>query len=63
VTAYNDLGFSLFFFWGGGEWWGAVGNFAKLRMATFTFVVSVRPSVRMEQLGPMGRIFKMKFDI
>jgi hypothetical protein len=28
-----------------------LGAFAKLRKATFSFVMSVRPSVRVEQLG------------
>jgi hypothetical protein len=28
-----------------------LGAFAKLRKATISFVLSVRPSVRMEQLG------------
>jgi hypothetical protein len=28
-----------------------LGAFAKLRKATISFVMSVRPSVRMEQLG------------
>ena len=36
--------------------------FAKLRKATVNFVMSVRLSVRMEQLGCTGQIF-MKFDI
>jgi hypothetical protein len=38
------------------------GAFAKLRKATIAFVMSVRPSVRMEQLAPTGWIF-VKFDI
>ena len=29
-----------------------LGAFAKLRKVTSSFVMSVRPSVRMEQLGP-----------
>ena len=40
------------------EFWGA---FAKLRKATFSFVMSVRPSAR-NSSAPTGRIF-MKFDI
>jgi len=37
--------------------------FAKLRKATISFVISVRPSVRpLEPLGSTGRII-MKFDI
>jgi hypothetical protein len=37
--------------------------FAKLRQATVSFVMSVRPSARMEQLRSTGRIFIKKFDI
>jgi len=37
--------------------------FAKLRQATVSFVMSVRPPVRMEHLGSTGRTFTMKFDI
>jgi len=33
--------------------------FAKLRQATVSFVVSIRLSVRMEQLSSAGRIFIM----
>jgi hypothetical protein len=31
---------------------------AKLRKATISFVMSVRPFVRMEQLGPPGKDFR-----
>jgi hypothetical protein len=31
--------------------------FAKLRQATASFVMSVRPPVRTEELGSTGRIF------
>jgi hypothetical protein len=41
------------------RFWGA---FAKLRKATITFVVSVRPRARMEHLGSSARTF-IKFDI
>jgi hypothetical protein len=40
----------------------SLGAFAKLRKSTISFVMSVRPSVGMERLGPTGRIF-MKLDI
>ena len=33
---------------------GFLGALAKLRKATFSFVMSVCPSLRMEQLGPHG---------
>ena len=36
--------------------------FTKLRKATISFVISVRPSVRLSVLDPTGRIL-MKFDI
>jgi len=39
-----------------------LGEFAKLRKANVSFVMSVRPSVRMQQLCSTGQIF-MKFDI
>ena len=39
-----------------------LGSFAKLRKATVSFVMSVRPSVRMENSALTGRVFK-KFDI
>ena len=34
-----------------------IGSFAKLRKAAISFVVSVRPSVRMEQFGFHWRDF------
>jgi len=41
---------------------GFLGAFEKLRRATISFVMSVCPSFRMDQLGCHGRIF-IKFDI
>jgi len=46
MTSYCELGFSFF-----------LGAFAKLRKPTFIFVVSVRPSVRMEQLSSHRKDF------
>jgi len=34
-----------------------MGTFAKLRIATFSFIMSVRLCVRMEQLGSHGTHF------
>jgi len=39
-----------------------LGAFAKLRKATVSFIMSVRLSARMEQLGCHSRIL-MKFDM
>jgi hypothetical protein len=41
--------------------WNYVRSFGTLRKATICFVMSVRPSVRMENSPPTGRIF-VKFD-
>jgi len=35
-----------------------LGPFAKLRKATYSFVISVRPFVRMEQLSSQRRDFR-----
>jgi hypothetical protein len=39
-----------------------LGQFAKLRKTTVSFVMSLRPSVRMKQLGLIGLVF-IKFVI
>jgi len=39
-----------------------LGALEKFRKSTISFVMSLRPSVRMENLGSPGRIF-VKFDI
>jgi hypothetical protein len=36
---------------------GLLGAFAKVRRAAISFVMSVRPSVRMEQLGSQWTYF------
>jgi hypothetical protein len=39
-----------------------LGTFVKLQKETASFIMSVRPSICLEQLGAQWRIF-MKFDI
>jgi len=49
---YDLLSLLLFFPFGlGSSWYRDFGEFAKLRKATVSFDMTIRPSVRMEQLG------------
>jgi len=48
VSSYKNKEKSTYKYVSGNEW--ILGAFAKLRKATISFVVSVCPSVRMEQL-------------
>ena len=43
-------------------WWTHDAVFWRVRKISESFAMSVCPSVRMEQLGPTGRIF-IEFDI
>ena len=52
-TVHNDSPYSVY---GSSCWF--LGALSKLRKAAFSCVISVRPSVHMEKLGPVWKDFR-----